>query len=651
MKPILYTPEEIQFSTNGIGVMADAISCIVSEALNGEYELEMEYPVTGLHYDGIAERTVIMAKPNPYTEAQPFRVYNIIHTINGIATVRARHISYDLSGIVVDPFTAESAPQAMSLIKSASVNENPFEFETDKSTAAKMTVAVPKGVRSLLGGMEGSVLDTYGGEYEYDRFKVILHNRRGADRGVVIRYGKNLTDYRQERNCANVYTAVYPYWKAADGSLTRLDEKIVEVEGSFTHSKIFPLDVTSAFETEPSQEQMFSYTKSYISSNQIGVPDINWEITLVALDKTEEYKDSAILERIWLGDSIGVIFPKLGVNATARCIKATYNVLKDRYEKVELGSVRANLADTIVKQNKEIEKKPSVSLVEQITAALTVAITGAKGGAVRMLDTNGDGMPDTLYIADNPDPALAVKVWRFNYEGWAASKNGYYGPFVMGATLDEGILAEAITAARLVAGTIQSADGGKTLFIDLDNGIFRAKGGTLSYTAMAYLDPGEEEIITLRNHILHNPDLPEDQIPLYDINGDGDADITDMLQIRSIMLGKLSFADCPGAIMSEVTVTIDPSDSEKAIKITGTNQWGRDVEIYYGVNGTNARAAKSDFSVSGKLNVGGATTLNGPLIGYTGILYDTPPSVDELEENQIILVKMPTATTEETADG
>ena len=104
---------------------------------------------------------------------------------------------------------------------------------------------------------------------------------------------------------------------------------------------------------------------------------------------------------------------------------------------------------TLSDQQQEIQKRPTSSAVENIASQITAAILGAKGGAVRLLDTNNDGVPDTLYIADNPDPAQAQKVWRFNYEGWGASKTGYNGPFTIAAGIEDGLYADFITAGTL----------------------------------------------------------------------------------------------------------------------------------------------------------------------------------------------------------
>ncbi len=493
MKPILYAASETAFTTNGLGILRDAIDATVEEALNGIFELEMLYPVTGIHFSEICQRSIILAKPNPVAEHQPFRVYRITKPLNGIVRVFARHLAYDLAGITVSPFSETGAHLALQGLKNNAATDCPFEFLTDKSAQGTMTVSVPTAIWKLLGGVRGSVLDTFGGEYEFDRWTVNLLTRRGADRGVTIRYGKNLTSFEQDENCAACYTGVYPYWVSTEGELVQLSEKIVNAEGTFGYVKILPLDFSTEWETAPTEDQLRARAQKYIKDNEIGVPDVSWTVEFVALEQTPEYRGMALLERVLLGDTVTVEFAKMGVYASARAVSVRYKPLLERYEKVTLGKVKSNLADTIVKQQQELNNKPSSgtvsNLVQRAAAEMTKNILGVTGGAVRLLDTNGDGMPDTLYIADNEDPAQAVKVWRFNYEGWGASKNGYNGPFVMGATLDQGLLAEFVTTAHLTAGTIQSANG--AFFFDLDNGIAR----------MQAIDDLEEEIVEMNEAI------------------------------------------------------------------------------------------------------------------------------------------------------
>ena len=476
--PILYSSTETDFSNNGLGILGDCVSCEVTEEANGIFELAMQYPIGGIHYEDIVDRSIIKAKADQSRDPQLFRVYSISKPMSGIVTVLAEHISYDLSGIPVTPFTAGSVSLALADLKNNAVIDCPFDFWTDKDTSGTFSVSVPSSIRSRLGGVAGSILDVYGGEYEFDNYTVKLHNNRGMNRGVSIRYGKNLTDIKQEQNCASVATGIYPYWAGdVDGNtvLVELPEKIVNAPGTYNFVKIRTVDFTENFKSQPTEEELRSKAKSYVKSNNIGIPNVSLTVSFAQLEQTDEYKHLKLLEQVLLFDTVNVEFPALGVSATAKAIKIVYDSLAGRVKSITLGSTKSNIADTIANQKQEIEKKPSLSLVQSIAMTLTSAILGAKGGAVRILDTDGDGMVDTLYVADNQDPALATKVWRWNYEGWAGSKTGYVGPFVLGATLEDGLLADAVTAAHLVAGTIMSKDNGETFYLDLDTGILRMR--------------------------------------------------------------------------------------------------------------------------------------------------------------------------------
>ena len=474
--PILYSATETDFTHNGLGILGDCASCEVTEEANGIFELAMSYPMDGIHYEDIADRAIIKAKADQFRDPQLFRVYAVSKPMSGIVTVLAEHISYDLSGIPVKPFSADNAASALVGLRNNAIIDCPFDFWTDKATSGKFNVPTPASIRSRLGGVAGSILDVYGGEYEFDNYTVKLHNNRGLNRGVSLRYGKNLTDIKQEQNCSSIATGVYPYWSAdVDGSevLVELPEKIVNAPGTYNFVKIRTVDFTESFDEQPTVEQLRSAAQNYVMTANIGVPVVSLTVSFAQLDQSQEYKHLKLLDRVSLFDTVNVEFPALKVSATAKAVKIVYDVLADRVKSVTLGSVRANIADTIAQQQQEIQKIPSKSFMELAVESLTKTILGAKGGSVRLIDTNGDGEPDTLYIADNPDPKQAVKVWRFNYEGWGASDNGYDGPFILGATLKDGIVADFITAGTLSAnfvrtGSIYSNDG--AVVFDLDDG-------------------------------------------------------------------------------------------------------------------------------------------------------------------------------------
>ena len=451
MKPILFPSTATEFNTHGLGVLTDAISCTVTEERNGAFELTMQYPDTGVHFDEITDRCIIYAIPSPYRAPQPFRIYRITRPMNGVIMVYAQHITYDLSGVPLNPFTAINAPDALSKLSLNAAVDSPFTFWTDKSTVASFAVSTPSSTRSVLGGSSGSILDVYGGEYEWDGFTVRLYGHRGYDNGVVISYGKNLTDIEQDRNISNVATGIYPYWTNAEGALVTCDPKIVNAPGTYDFTRVVPVDFSNDFETQPTPEQLQARAGKYVEDNKIGIPKTSITASFVQLEQFPEYEDLALLEKCDLCDTVTIRYPKLGVEAKAEIVKIETDVLLERYNSVEIGDVRTNIADTIVGQQQEIKQKPSETYLREAVLALTETILGASGGAVRLLDTNNDGMPDTLYIADDPDPTKARNVWRFNHEGWGASESGYNGPFTYGATLKNGMVADFITAGTLNA--------------------------------------------------------------------------------------------------------------------------------------------------------------------------------------------------------
>ncbi len=449
--PILYGSAETAFADNGLGILSDAVSCTITEERNGAFELQMQYPVTGIHFGEIALRSLILAKPNPVDEAQPFRIFRITRPLNGIVTVYAQHISYDLSGVPVAPFTAANAADALGKLKTNAASGCPFSFWTDKSTSAAMTVSKPSSIRSLLGGSEGSALDLYGGEYRWDRFTVRLYGQRGADRGASIRYGKNLTDIKQEENCANVYTGVYPYWLGQDGTLVQLPEKILDAPGSYDFTRVLPLDLSAEWQEQPTEEQLRARAQSYIQANDIGTPKVSLDVSFVQLEQTEEYRDLALLERVELCDTVSVVFPAMGVSATAKVITTVYDVLLERFTKVSIGDARSTLADTLVQQQRAIEQAPTRTAMQQAIDHQTQLITGNRGGHAIMHDSDGDTFPDELLFTDDLDLRKALKLLRINKSGIGFSQSGYNGPYTTAWTLDGVFNASFITTGTLDA--------------------------------------------------------------------------------------------------------------------------------------------------------------------------------------------------------
>ncbi len=452
--PILYGATETKFDHNGFGVLGDCISCEVTEEANGLFELSMQYPMDGIHIESITDRAIIKCKADQFRQHQLFRVYAISKPMSGIVTVSAQHISYDLSGIPVSPFSADSAAIALSGLKAHAVVDCPFDFWTDKATIANFKSTIPASVRSRLGGVAGSILDVYGGEYEFDNYTVKLYNNRGKNRGVSIRYGKNLTDIKQDHNCANIATGVYPYWTTAEGTnLVELPEKIVNAPGTYDFVKIRTVDFSSSFDEEPTVDQLRAKAEKYIKNNDIGVPKVSWTVSFAQLEQSEEYKHLKLLERVGLFDTVNVEFPALGVSATARAVKMIYDAIADRVKSITLGSVRANISDTIANQQQEIQQTPTKSDLKRAQEAATAWLTNGKGYKVERRDDLGR-VVDTLYM-DTPDIETAVNIMRVGQSGIGFSHNGVNGPYLSAWTIDGSFVADWITAGTLNAALVK----------------------------------------------------------------------------------------------------------------------------------------------------------------------------------------------------
>lgn len=501
MKPTLFAPTATTFTTNGLGKLSDAASCTVKETRNGAFELTLKYPIEGIHYAEIQQRSIILAKPNPVDLAQPFRVYRISKPINGLVTVFAYHISYDLTGIPVSPYTAASVQAALAGFTSYAVVANPFTFWSDMTSSGDFTVKSPASVRSLLPTM----LEVYGGEYKYDKYTVRLYQQRGVNRGVMIRYGKNLTDLKQDENCSNVYTGVYAYYSDGNG-IVETSPKVTPAPGTYDYTRILPLDLTAEFKEAPTAEALRTAAEQYISDHNIGVPEVSLNVSFVQLEQTQEYKDLALLERVELCDTVTVIFERLGVNATAQVTSTVYNVLIDAYDSVTIGNVRKNVAMTIAEQAQEIAKGPDLTALQAAVIEATELITGNQGGYVVIHSSTGGKTPDEILIMDQPDIESAVQVWRWNKSGLGYSSSGYNGPYGLAMTIDGKINADFITtggmnAARITAGILQSKDG--RFLIDLTantitmkntrgNTVFSFDGnGNLTISGTVYASAGK----------------------------------------------------------------------------------------------------------------------------------------------------------------
>ena len=488
MIPILYESTETAFTSNGLGGLPDTLSCLVTEERNGIFELEMQYPVTGLHYDLIQVGRILYVPHDDTKIRQPFDIYRVSRVMNGTVTINARHISYRLAKIPVEPFSAGSCSAAFLGLEEHAVVTCPFTFWTDKSVAASFTVSVPATIRSLLGGTNGSILDTFGtGEYEWDMWNVKFYLHRGSDNGVTIRYGKNMTDLTDDTDSGSTYTGIYPYWYSDQDGLVTLPEKVVYADEH--DDRVVVVDATQSINAKPTEAQLRAWAETYITSHA-GKVSNSIKISFVQLWQTEEYKNVASLQRVKLCDTVTVIHPVLGVETKTNVVKVVYDAIRERYSSMTLSEPKTSLTDIIQDQiNIETESFAQKSFVSSAIAAATLLIQGGYGGHV-VIGSNSDGWPEEILIMDTEDRNTAVNVIRMNMGGIGFSRNGYAGPFETAWTVDGHFYANWIDAGTLTANIIKLGtltDKYGRFFLDLDEGVFRfnANAGTVDGTAIA----------------------------------------------------------------------------------------------------------------------------------------------------------------------
>lgn len=365
MIPVLYKSNETAFSDLGLGGLGAATACRVVRQLNGAYELELTYPIIGRRFRELKARNIILASVGPDEAPQPFRIYRTKLSLMLKKTVYARHIAYDLMGCPLQPFAERSFTAALDTITNA-VGAAGFGFEigADFSSSATCGIAAPRSAWAMLGGQRGSLLDVYGGEWDFDRWRLTLRQRMGTDSGIMVRWGKNLQDLQQEENTANTWTAVVPFWQSADGAtVVTLPEWRIPT-GGFDYAREFVWDASAEFDEAPSASALRNRTAQYIQSNKLGAADIGLDVKWVPLDQTEEYKNRRFPSAVHLGDTVTVEYPsaadpKTGkptdfVRAAARVVETVWLPLEERYEYVRIGAKRANFAAVVAQVQKNV---------------------------------------------------------------------------------------------------------------------------------------------------------------------------------------------------------------------------------------------------------------------------------------------------------
>ena len=358
MIPIIYEASETSFLDNGLGRLRDCIDCTVPEERNGIFECDFSYPVDGYNFDLIQPGRIILVDHDDTGDLQPFDIVSYEKPINGIVRFHATHVSYRLIGQIVSKGTGSvnSLTDALAVFKYDSYPRPcPFTFETEPQgydVEAFMSAldATPRSVRQLLGGIEGSILDTYGGELEFDRWRVIVHSARGVDRNLTIRYSVNLLDYKDDTDYSETYTACIPYWKGNDnGAQVVVVGDLVESGAASYNGRTAAaaLDLSDKFDGKPSKVDLQNLAIQLMKRRQTHLPQQNIKVDFVRLQDMAEYADLAYLFECNLCDTIGVSFPRYGMSGKYKIVKTVWNVLAGKYDSMELGALSTTLADAL----------------------------------------------------------------------------------------------------------------------------------------------------------------------------------------------------------------------------------------------------------------------------------------------------------------
>ena len=561
MIPVLFRADATNFSTYGIGVLADCISCEVTEERNGAFECILKYPTFGRLYNQLRTERLIKAKPNDTAKDQMFRIYRMTTPIDGVVTIYAQHLSYDLSNVAALQWSSQSISPTLAMQKvfQDTATTHNFPCQTDYSTPKAFSVARPQSVRACLGGVAGSFLDLWGGEYEWDNFRVIHHQGRGQHTGVVIEYGKNLTSMEQDDDNSGVYTDLLPYAVQTNEEGTELVITLPEVllpisDTTLVQKRTLIKDFTDSFGQEEAitVDALRAKAKNYLLNNPLGSAAPTLTIAFEPLWKNPEY--AAVLERVSLCDTLMVRHSLLGISTKAKVITTVYDTLAEKYVSITLGSAKANLLNDVARTEAAVEDVSTKIdrfpiLMNSAIKNATGLITGQTGGYVVINTSSETGYPYEILILDAPSVEQAVNVWRWNSGGLGFSSNGYNGPYDTAITADGQIVADFITSGSLVAniikaGVISSQDGSS--YWDLETGevVLRAYATSEEVKEQSDRITGIEEqkmyrlmISSTNGNIFKNGNI---QTTLYATVFSWDENITDQLDDNQFIWTRVS---------------------------------------------------------------------------------------------------------------
>nr|DAS93291.1 MAG TPA: tail protein [Caudoviricetes sp.] len=363
MNPVLYRADERSFRTFGLGEISDAYKVTVTRERNGNYDLYIKYPVNGHFASVFKEEMKIKSDAGRRTKWQTFEINRIVKNSSEHIEIYARHISMRTSDIALKPIVKASnitAEAALRLWKDNLVGDDVFDVSSDIQTTGNISWEVDKvgSARKALGGVSGSILDVFGGEYEFDNNLIILHKQMGRKAPTVLEYGRNLLSVEEERLLNGNYTSIYPFSRYTPSGeeshevLVTLPEHILDSPylRLYAQRRISLVDFSSKFDDKhpPTAEKLRALGKSYIKSNNIGAPKISTEVSYVDLSQTLDYQDFGVMEEVELCDIIPLYYPQFDITTTTeKVVKVVYDVYTDSNEEITLGTIGQSLSSSM----------------------------------------------------------------------------------------------------------------------------------------------------------------------------------------------------------------------------------------------------------------------------------------------------------------
>lgn len=353
MIPILYSRLS-DFKTTGIlGALPDVIKCTITEERNGIFVANFSYPDSGENADLIDVGCFIGCSYNSDAGFEYFEICTSSKTIAGITDYECRHYTYSLLfNVVAPPISYTGTPvNIFSILLHNLINASNVVFESNISATKSLYITAPAALRSCLGGMEGSMLDLFGGEFEWTHDatnprtpKIIFNSARGADNNVWVSYGLNVTNYKQDKSIEDTADGVILYYYDTETNTAVMSDP--QYITGHTEYRIALIDVSDQYETAPTVSTLNTAAVAYLSKNNVNETTVNIDISFVNLRDTEEYREIKDLEDIRLCDIVHV---QLGNTAvTSKVIKVVYNVLLDKYDEISISDPRKDLVTTII---------------------------------------------------------------------------------------------------------------------------------------------------------------------------------------------------------------------------------------------------------------------------------------------------------------